>query len=333
MKKVITLLIFTAILFIACNNTQSSTPATTTTGTTTDSTTTYNTQSIENTPIPNSKLGVIEDYSWNDFLLQGKVKKLVQYTYEVETDEEGNPVVGQQYDTPEKIEIIEFNPQGFVTRKRSFRGKITDTPSEDELFKYDSDNRLTSIKETTDDGKTIFKNYQYDNKGYLIAYERKVDDSYTDKIKYTTSLDASGNLQMKEYDETGSEYIVIYTYNKQNLLVTRESYNKEEKAIDSEVTYFYDSNNRIEKQEYKEFGSERLIFSFANCAFDKYGNRTYLKVRTNLYGSDETTEEHTQYTYDNKGNVLTALTTYTKVSVITGEKEPPTYLKYEIEYY
>ena len=258
MKKVITLLIFTAILFIACNNTQSSTPATTTAATT-DSTTTYNAENIEGTAIPNSKLGVNEDYSWNDFLLQGKVKKLVQYTYEVETDEDGNPVVGQQYDTPEKIEIIEFNPQGFVTRKQSFRGKITDTPSEDELFKYDSHNRLISI-ETTDDGKTIFKNYQYDNKGYLIAYERKVDDSYTDKIKYTTSLDASGNLQMKEYDETGSEYIVIYTYNKQNLLVTRESYNKEEKAIDSEVTYFYDSNNHNNKTEYKEFGSERLIF-------------------------------------------------------------------------
>lgn len=98
MKKVITLSAF-CLAFIACHNNSNHSNATPT----------------------DSTLGLVENCCWKDFNLQGKVKKITEYNYDVEIDDNNNIKRGALAEDYEPIVVREFTPEGLLTRVANYQ--------------------------------------------------------------------------------------------------------------------------------------------------------------------------------------------------------------------
>ena len=321
MKNIINLLAI-SIAIIACNNNANNNSA---------ATTAENSQSSATTP---AVAGINHKYSWADFNLQGKVKKLTEYTYYQSEDQNGNPIEGEPF-ANDPVKVIFFSPQGLVTQINEYEENEQGAYAQTN-FQYDPQNRLILVKKTNPDGKTATtEQYHYSPEGFLATYiyHDPNDQEEPSKIIYQTTSTPEGR-KVEEKEGDNSDYEIKY-YNTQNLMVKRVLYNPRDQKVVGEALYTYDANNRCQTETYKGIGSifarSYCMSGTASCFYDKYGNLTKVSIAENpsTNGEDacefaETNDYTKQYSYDPQGNVT---------RVVVGMGGEPVIQTYKIEYY
>ena len=280
--------------------------------------------------IPDYKLGVQDDYTWDDYNLKGKVKKLTIYTYGVDFDENGNPTVGELLTDFGGLTIIEFSPQSLVTQIRNFEEKETEPyPISVSKFVYDDQNRLTTINSINGNDKIpASQHYTYDADGFISSYYSTYNNKASAKELYTHNRNDKGELVITQKNEGDTNYRTERTYNPKNLVITEDAYDDPNQPISRQWRYIYNADNRLEKCEYEGFGEVTFLI-VSHFSYDKYGNITMIKGETIKKAREDDTdssssEDSSEYTYDSQGNVLTNLSTNPELS---------TYRKCLIEYY
>ena len=139
MKKIITLLAL-CTAFIACNNNKANN--------------TNDPSADEQTAAQESKtFDLVQKHSWADFNLQGKVKKITEYSYEMMIDDDGTVTQGAFIEAYEPITVKEFTPEGFLTRVTTYEEEGA-APALEYLYQYDAQNRLVAIKMKSSESKS-----------------------------------------------------------------------------------------------------------------------------------------------------------------------------------
>lgn len=166
MKKIITLSAF-CLAFIACHNNSNHSNATS----------------------ADSTLGLVENCCWKDFNLQGKVKKITEYNYDVEIDDNNNVKRGALAEDYEPIVVKEFTPEGLLARVANYQ-KEGEAPVLESLYEYDAQNRLISIKRKDADSESTDR-YEYSADGYptaCISTYKNNKENMEDKTTYSYEL-------------------------------------------------------------------------------------------------------------------------------------------------
>ncbi len=304
MKKVLTILILTALA--ACNETP---------------------KSNRNDNNQEAVTAVVNDlvvhHSWADFHLQGKVKKLTEYNYYLEEDANGNPVQGGLIEEYEPITITEFNEQGNIIHTADYNEEGGE-PTTSSEYQYDNQNRLIAIKRYTGAGDLLStERYEYTPEGYLSSFTNTYIKTEITKMGYTTAKTPEGvkvveqNLVQKDANQ-----YTVKLYNAQNLLA-KETFYEQEKP-QTELRYFYNAANLLEKTENEGFGDYPFsIVTTFTC--DTYGNVTKMSLKSEPLTDDaELPDTVYQYNYDGQGNV---------VRKVSKDVEIPSITVYKIEYY
>lgn len=306
MKKVITFSVF-CLVFIACHNNSNHSNATS----------------------ADSTLGLVENCCWKDFNLQGKVKKITEYNYEVEIDDNNNVKRGALVADYEPIVVKEFTPEGLLARVANYQ-KEGEVPVLESLYEYDAQNRLISIKIKDADSESTDR-YEYSADGYPTACistyknnKENMEDKTTYSYELTLTPDGKKVVERNSNSYDPKSYTVKY-YNKQNLLVKECFYVGEDPMPQSESVYTYDGKNLCERIEQRtsEKGNPPTISLFF---YDKYGNITKSTFDTpaGIEYDEDHRENTNEYVYDNKGNIVQS-------TIINDEN--PSIRVYKIEYY
>lgn len=324
MKNIITILAISAAI-TACNNSANNNAS---------ATAAEGEQAA--TTIP-TVAGINYKYAWEHFNLQGKVKKLTEYSYLQEEDDNGKPTKGEPYGKY-PVKTYFFNSEGLLTQMNEYEESEEGTYVKS-IYQYDDQNRLTLIKVTNyEGGNTVTESYEYSPEGYLTSStynnDNKTDggEAFSYKTTYTTTPTPEG-IKVEEKGENDTQYPINY-YNKQNLLVKRVLYDAQEQKNIGEALYTYDTNNRCQKETYNGLGS-MFVRAYcakgtASCYYDKYGNLTKVTLKEMSEGGEDDCEfseesDYTkEYTYDEQGNIIHAL-------VSMGSD--PLIRTYKIEYY
>ena len=309
MKKIITLLAL-CTAFIACNNNKANN--------------TNDPSAEEQTAAQESKtFDLVQKHSWADFNLQGKVKKITEYSYEMMIDDDGTVTQGAFIEAYEPITVKEFTPEGFLTRVTTYEEEGA-APALEYLYQYDAQNRLVAIKMKSSESKST-ERYEYSPEGFISACITTFGDSES-KITYSVTVTSEGKEVIEK--SSGSYSPDAYTlkyYNTQNLLVKECSYDSENEKPHTVSTYTYNAKNQCEKIEQKgiEEATPPMITFFS---YDEYGNITKVvfDAPAGIDYPDDHRESTSKYSYDEKGNIVKA---------IESNSENPLIKVCKIEYY
>ena len=268
-------------------------------------------------------LGLVQKHTWADFNLQGKVKKITEYSYEMIVNENGTVTQGDFIEAYEPITVKEFTPEGFLTRVTTYEEEGA-APALEYLYEYDAQKRLVAIKMKSSEGRST-ERYEYSPEGFISACITTFGDSES-KITYSVTVTSEGKEVIEK--SSGSYSPDAYTlkyYNTQNQLVKDCSYDSENEKPHTVVIYTYNAKNQCEKIEQK--GIEEANTSMTTFfSYDEYGNITKVvfNAPAGIDYPDDHRESTSKYSYDEKGNIVKA---------IESNSENPLIKVCKIEYY
>ena len=187
-----------------------------------------------------------------------------------------------------------------VTNARGLETSITDyrsngTPGIQKTFTYDAKDQL--IREDSLEGSAVI--YAYDAQGRM-SEKTLLDDQEEIVQKTEYSYDACGRLtQQMEYFPSGGvltrTYTKCFTYDALGHLLTASDYRGYAAPSDPQISYEYDSRDRISKVSYEVPGCD---VDHVRYIYDSHGWLSQIKVKNGLL--EKTLRE---YTYDSFGRV------------------------------
>lgn len=317
MKNIITLSALCAAL-IACNNNNANSS-----NANNGSTTSADTEMVAQNP---NILKLIQDCSWADFNFQDKIKKITEYTYEVEIDDNNNVKQGNLAEG-DPILVKEFSPNGLLTRMANY-SKNGETVVSESFYEYNNKYQLIAVKKKDSDSQSS-ESYEYSPEGFptvcISTYKDNYESSESKKTYSVTVTPEGKKVIEKDTAHPDPNAHTVKYYNTKDLLIKEAVYNGTSQKPQIEFVYTYNDKNQCEKME--QIGNKsKKPFATSTFFYDKYGNTT--KVIYNVpEGSDEPAqyvENVIEYTYDAKGNVTQAT---------ISNPEDPSIRVYKIEYY
>jgi len=247
--------------------------------------------------------------SWEEENLQGKVKSIATFYFDL--DSSGAVKDSALWNNPDPliINIRYYNEKGFLTQINT--GDGINTPKTKQTFTYNSSNRLTKIEYVTQvnspaDSSTYIFTYQYNRKGRLIKSIEETeynDGSKTHKTKTVykgVKYDGKGNIlktMVKTDDEKNDSYI-LNTYDEAGNRTENKIFDMKDQ-LRSHMIYTYNSNGDklTEKNLMERQGNDEKVFTY-----DEKGNMLSVSYPVFDQGRSFLVKMEYEYVFDQQGN-------------------------------
>ena len=256
--------------------------------------------------------------------LKGKVKKLTRYAYFFS---EGPDSLSSStlVDTYIPIEVIEFNPHGFITSIKYYKAE-GEQPVSEHQYTYDSQHHLLSTQNTgTDvDGKPALYQtiYTYNDKGLRTSKIYSCNGKPLSKETYTIVFTPKGKeITINSHSIPDDKIFakVIEYYNDKGLIISSKHF------LNDTLSYlnYYTYNNKGQCISSEIRGAKGEVDDRTFYTYDNRGNPTLLKKEERGQNYQITTS----YQYDTQGNITRAVS----AGDIEGGNED--FYEYKLEYY
>jgi RHS repeat-associated protein len=247
------------------------------------------------------------------------------------TDPLGN-TMNYKYDSDHFLTSI-TDPRGDMTTITYSGGVVVNVTGEltKRLFSFDTENRITTMTVSTDDGDQITR-FFYDVDGRISAIEDPLGNSVSMTWDGNNNLinitDANGNTATYTYDSIGNLLTVTDASNNTTTYIYESTYNKVTHITDADghnTTFEYDAKGNL----INLTGSLGKTTTFA---YDSYGqlisimdaNGYTATSNYDSYGDITSTVDAlnhaTSFTYDNVGNMLTTTDSIGNITTFSYDK-------------
>ena len=203
--------------------------------------------------------------------------------------------------------IYEYDGSGRVV-KESFYG-VNDAPTGYNTYEYAPDGRMTKISYLATGPEEFEEDYRSVTEYNMQGDKIKETQYYGEEIAAVTAYeyDNAGVLQSEKYYEGESELVAEYSYSYENgrvSAVLRHDYLEDDSVTDR---YTYNADGLVTSDIC--YDSQENIVSRTEYSYDKNGSET----RCGVYSASGELVAATDnaYTYDEPGNIIRCVRTYT----------------------